>query len=476
VNSSLQEAEGNKVKLSITIDEAEFDRDIDQAFRKIAKEVRLPGFRAGKVPRRVLEARIGLAPAREQALNDAIPQYLAKAVREHEVDIIDTPEVEITSGREEGAVAFDATLQVRPEITVAGYGGLRVELPAVAVTDEEIDAEIAAEVKRFGTLSDIDRPAAIGDYVVIDLAASRDGEPVSGLNADDWSYEVGQGWVSSDFDEQLVGVTPGDVRTFTTTPTGTSEPADFTITVSRVQELVVPELTDEWVAENLGEFEIVGEWTESIRRRLTESKLHRARSELVGRTTAELVKLADVEPPAALVNSDLRRRVEGTARQLAARGVDIEQFLSATGQDSGTFVEGLRPESEQAVKLDLALRAIAAAENIEVDDDELEAEYQRVALQTKQKPARIRKAYEGAGMDVEIRAQIRKSKALDWLLHHVELVDPDGNPLDRDEVLGHDHDDESGDHDTHDETHEHDGGSDETIADTDSTAEEAAAT
>jgi trigger factor len=373
-------------------------------------------------------------------------------------------------------VAFDATLQVRPEITVAGYGGLRVELPAVAVTDEEIDAEIAAEVKRFGTLSDIDRPAAIGDYVVIDLAASRDGEPVSGLNADDWSYEVGQGWVSSDFDEQLVGVTPGDVRTFTTTPTGTSEPADFTITVSRVQELVVPELTDEWVAENLGEFEIVGEWTESIRRRLTESKLHRARSELVGRTTAELVKLADVEPPAALVNSDLRRRVEGTARQLAARGVDIEQFLSATGQDSGTFVEGLRPESEQAVKLDLALRAIAAAENIEVDDDELEAEYQRVALQTKQKPARIRKAYEGAGMDVEIRAQIRKSKALDWLLHHVELVDPDGNPLDRDEVLGHDHDDESGDHDTHDETHEHDGGSDETIADTDSTAEEAAAT
>jgi trigger factor len=476
VNSSLQEAEGNKVKLSITIDEAEFDRDIDQAFRKIAKEVRLPGFRAGKVPRRVLEARIGLAPAREQALNDAIPQYLAKAVREHEVDIIDTPEVEITSGREDGPVAFDATVQVRPEITVAGYGGLRVELPAVAVTDEEIDAEITAELKRFGTLSDIDRPAAIGDYVVIDLAASRDGEPVSGLNADDWSYEIGQGWVSSDFDEQLVGVTPGDVRIFTTTPTGTSEPADFTIAVSRVQELVVPELTDEWVAENLGEFETVAEWTESIRRRLAESKLHRARSELVGRTTAELVKLADVEPPAALVNSDLRRRVEGTARQLAARGIDIEQFLSATGQDSSTFVEGLRPESEQAVKLDLALRAIAAAENIEVDDDEVEAEYQRVALQTKQKPARIRKAYEGAGVDVEIRAQIRKSKALDWLLHHVELVDPDGSPLDREEVLGHDHDDESGDHDGHDETHEHDGGSDETIADTDSTAEEAAAT
>jgi trigger factor len=448
VNSSLQDVEGNKVKLSVTIDEAEFDREIDQAFRKIAKEVRLPGFRAGKVPRRVLEARIGLAPAREQALSDAIPQYLARAVREHDVDIIDTPEVEITSGREEGPVAFDATIEVRPEITIPGYGGLRVELPEVAVTDEEVDTEVAAELKRFGTLADVDRPAAVGDSVVIDLAASRDGEPVSGLNTEDWSYEIGQGWVSPDFDEYLDGVTPGDVRTFTTTPTGTEEPADFTVTVSRVQETIVPELTDVWVGDNLGEFETVAEWRDSIRQRLAEAKLYRARSELIQRTTAELVKLTDVEPPAALVNTDLRRRVEGTARQLAARGIDLEQFMAATGQDSNSFVERLRPESEQAVKLDLALRAVATAEGIDVDDGDLEAEYQRVALQTKQKPAKVRKTYENAGADIEMRAQMRKSKALDWLLHNVELVDPAGNALDRDEILGHDHD------------HDHDDGED----------------
>jgi trigger factor len=455
VNSSLQEVEGNKVKLSITIDESEFDGDIDRAFRKIAKQVRLPGFRAGKVPRRVLEARIGLAPAREQALNDAIPQYLARAVREHDVDVIDTSDVEITSGREDGPVAFDATLEVRPEVTVPGYGGLRVELPAVAVTDEEVDTEIAAELKRFGTLADVDRPAAIGDNVVVDLAATRDGEPVPGLNADDWSYEIGQGWVADDFDEQLVGVTPGDERSFTTTPKGTSEPIDVTIKVSRVQELVPPELSDEWVAENLGEFETVAEWTDSIRRRLSEAKLYRSRNELIGRTTAELVKLTDVEPPAALVNSDLRRRVEGTARQLAARGIDIEQFLSATGQDSNSFIDRLRPEAEQAVRLDLALRAVAAAEDLAAEDDEVGAEYQRIALQTGQKVTRVRDAFEAGGGDLEIRAQIRKSKALDWLLHHVELIDPDGNPLDRDELLGHDHeDDDTDDTDDPDETDE----------------------
>ena len=448
MNSSLQEVEGNKVKLSITIDESEFDRDIDRAFRKIAKEVRLPGFRAGKVPRRVLEARIGLAPAREQALNDSIPQYLAKAVREHDVDVIDTSEVEITSGREEGPVVVDATLEVRPEITIPGYGGLRVELPAIAVSDDEVDAEVSSELKRFGTLNDIDRPAAVGDYVVVDLAGTRDGEPVPGLNAEDWSYEIGQGWVSDDFDEQLVGVTPDAERSFTTTPKGTSEPVDVTIKVSRVQELVAPELTDEWVAENIGEFDTVAAWTDNVRRRLAESKVQRAQGELIGRTTAELVKLTDVEPPAALVNSDLRRRVEGTARQLAARGIDIEQFLSATGQDTNSFIDRLRPESEQAVRLDLALRAVAAAEDLDADDDDVASEYQRIAMQTGQKLARVRDAYEAGGVDVEIRAQIRKSKALDWLLHHVELVDPEGNTVDRDEILGddHDHDEDDDDH------------------------------
>jgi trigger factor len=443
VNSSLQEVEGNKVKLSITIDETEFDRDIDRAFRKIAKEVRLPGFRAGKVPRRVLEARIGLAPAREQALNDAIPQYLAKAVREHEVDVIETSDVEITSGREDGPVEFDATLEVRPEVSVPGYGGLRVELPAIAVTDAEVDAEIASELKRFGTLGDVDRPAAVGDYVVVDLAATREDEPVPGLNADDWSYEIGQGWVSDDFDDQLVGATPGDELEFSTTPKGTNEPIDVTIKVSRVQELIAPELTEQWVAENLGEHDTIAGWTDAVRQRLAEAKLNRSRNELIGRTTTELVNLTDIEPPAALVNTELRRRVEGAARQLAARGIDIEQFLSATGQDANAFVEQLRPESEQAVRLDLALRAVAAEENIDAADDDLAAEYQRIALQTGQKVARVRDAFESGAGDLEVRAQIRKSKALDWLLHNIEFVDPDGNALDREELLGHDHDHEN---------------------------------
>src|SRR3954470_8805681 len=248
------------VKLSVTIDEAEFDRDIDNAFRAIGREVRLPGFRQGKVPRKVLEARIGLATAREQALRDAVPHYLADAVREHDIDLIATPNIEFTAGNESGPVSFDAVCEVRPEITVPGYGGLRVELPSPDATQDDIDQAIQAELRRQGTLADVDRPIQSGDQVTITLAATRDGEPVAGLNTEDWLYEVGNGWVAPGFDSELLGASAGDELTFTGTPNGTEEPADFVVNISKVQETDLAELTDEWVSDNIGEFETVEEW------------------------------------------------------------------------------------------------------------------------------------------------------------------------------------------------------------------------
>lgn len=210
MKSTLEALEGNNVKLSIEVDEAEFDSNIDAAFRKIAHEVRMPGFRPGKAPRKVLEARIGIDAARGQALNDAIPQYLSRAVREHDVDLIATPEINLLDGAEAGPVRFEATCQVRPEITVPGYNGLRVELVNPALTDEEFDEAVTAELRRHGSLVDSDAPSKAGDYVIIDLVGTRDGEPVPGLNVDEWTYEVGRGWVAPGFDDQVTGVKKGD--------------------------------------------------------------------------------------------------------------------------------------------------------------------------------------------------------------------------------------------------------------------------
>jgi trigger factor len=442
--------EGNKVKLYVEVEEAEFDHDIDRAFKLIAKEVNLPGFRAGKAPRKVLEARIGVGAAREQALRDAVPQYLARAVREHQVDLIATPEVEITDGAESGPVEFDATCEVRPTITVEGYGELRVELPALEVTDEDLAAVHQAELKRTATLADAGRPAEVGDYLTMDLAATRDGEELSGLNTEDWSYELGQGWVTDDFDEQLTGVAAGDEISFTSTPKGLDEPADFVVKVTAVQVSVVPELTDDWVSDNIGEFDTVDEWNASLRESQADQKLNQARQSVVPAMNAALAELVEVDVPEAMVDADLNQRVQGVVQQFQSQGIDLGQWLAATGQGPDDFIESMRGASVEAVKVDLALRAVADAESIEVEPHDFDAEYARMAMQYGQKAKDIRKAYEQNEAVPELAAQIRKSKAFDWLLHHIDFVDAEGNPIDRDTLLGHTHDDD----DDHDHDHE----------------------
>ena len=459
MKSTLEALEGNKVKLSIEVDESEFDRNVDAAFRKIARDIRLPGFRPGKAPRKVLEARIGLDAARGQALQDAIPEYLSQAVREHNVDIIATPDVKLLNNNdpinEENPtpsefvfpVLFEATCEVRPEITVPGYGGLRVELLNPSLSEEELEEAIATELRRFGNLVDVDRAAAVGDNVVVDLEGLRSGEPVPGLNVDEWTYEIGRGWVAPGFDDQLTGAKKGDVLKFSAVPNGTEEEADFVVTVNRVQTLEVPEVNDEWVAANIADADTVEEWRQSLRDRYSEMRVNQMRRTVVDRVTDELAKLVEVEAPEAMVAGDLQARVQNTIQQFQQQGIALDQWLSATGQDTDSFIAGMKEQSEKAVKVDLALRAEATAQNIEVTDEDLEAEYEAIGVRVNEKTAKVRKAYEQNDAVTDLIAQMRKSQALEWLLHNISYVDQNGAELDTDTVLG--------DHD-HDHDHDHD--------------------
>ncbi len=449
MKSSVEALEGNQVKLYVEVEEAEFDAEIDKAFKLIAKEVRLPGFRPGKAPRKVLEAQVGIGPAREQALRDGVPEYLSKAVREHDVDLISTPEVEITDGQESGPVEFEATCTIRPVVEVPGHDSLTIELPVLDVTDEELDEARNAELGKSGSLVDADRAAIEGDFLTLDLTATRDGEEVIGLNTEDWSYEIGQGWVSDDFDEHLTGVSVGDELSFSSTPKGTEEAADFTVKITAVQHMDLPELTDEWVADNTGEFETVDAWTASIKERISEQKLNGMRQGLVTKITDALTGLAEIEAPEPMVDADLNQRVQNTMQQFQAQGIDFGQWMQMTGQEPEQFIESMRGQSEQAVKSDLALRAVAVAQNLEVEDHEIEGEYARMAMQYGQKAKEIRKAYEQNDAVPELHAQIKKNKALDWLVHNVDFVDENGTALGRDLVLGHTHDEDGG------HTHEH---------------------
>jgi trigger factor len=371
-------------------------------------------------------------------------------VREHEVDLIATPEVEITDGTESGPVEFDATCEVRPTITIEGYADLRVELPSLEVTDDDLAEVHQTELKRTASLADADRPAEVGDFLTLDLAATRDGEELSGLNTEDWSYELGQGWVTEDFDDHIVGASVGDEVAFTSTPKGLDDPADFVVKVTAIQVSVVPELTDEWVSDNIGEFDTIDEWNESLRASQADQKLNESRQSVVRGMNEALAELVTVEIPEAMVDADLNQRVQGTVQQFQAQGIDLGQWLAATGQGPEDFIESMRGAAVEAVKVDLALRAVADAESIEVEPYDFDAEYARMAMQYGQKAKDIRKAYEDNEAVPELAAQIRKSKAFDWLLHNVDFVDSDGTPIDRDALLGHSHDD--------DEDHDHDHG------------------
>ena len=452
MKTTLEPLDGNKVRLSIELDDAEFDASIDLAFKKIAQEVRMPGFRAGKAPRKLLEARIGLAAARQQAIQDSVPMYLSKAVRQHDIDLIATPDVKLVSGEEDGAVSFDATCEVRPVVTVPGYQGLRIELAPIEASDEEIDEVVNAERRRHGNLVDVDRPSQKGDYVTLDLQGLRDGEPVPGLNTDDWVYEVGRGWVAPTFDDEVTGCVKGVTLKFTATPNGTETPADFEVTVQRVQVLELADLTDEWVAEHVAEHDSVAAWHAAIAERIGEMKLNQARNVLIDKVSDALAGLVDIDAPESMVNSDLQARVQNTVQQFQSQGIALDQWLSATGQDTNQFVDALKEQSVKAVKVDLALRAVAVAEGLVADESDIELEYQRIAMRVGQKPAQVRKVYEKNDAVPDLASQISKSKALDWLLHNVTMVDTNGKELDREHVLGHDH--------SHDESHDHahDGG------------------
>jgi trigger factor len=432
VKTLVTELEDNKVKLSIEVDEQEFEAALDAAFRKIAREVRIPGFRPGKAPRKLLEARLGEGVARGEALRDAIPGYYEKAVREHDVDVIAAPEIDITDGEEAGPVAFDAVVEVRPVVTVPGYESLRVTIARPAATDEEIDAQVDRLRRQYSELETVERAAADGDVVTIDVTGSQDDEPLDGLTAEDYSYEVGSAMIVPELDEALTGASAGDALSFDAEhpDDDEDEPLHFEVTLKEVRERVLPEATDEWASE-ASEFDTLAELRADLESRMTMVRKMQAQMALrdkVGEAAAELV---DLEVPEPLISGEMSQRLQDFAMRLQAQGLTLDTWLESSGQQTDQFVEELRATSIQAAKFDLALRAIADAEQIEATDEELDTEFEQVAEQLKITPEEVRRRFDDSDQMSAVRGDIRRRKALDWLVERVEIVDEDGEQIDR---------------------------------------------
>jgi trigger factor len=431
VESTLEALEGNRIKLSVQVGSEEIDKAVDATARKLAREVRMPGFRPGKVPRRVLEARMGHGALRQEALRDSLPDFYAEAVREHDVDVIAPPEIDITEGEEGGDLKFDAVVEVRPHVQIPGYGGLVVTLDRPEATDEEIDRQVDRLRSNGAALEEVSRPAKDGDVLTIDLSMTAGSDEPNMLT--DVSYTLGSGEFGiEELDTQLQGARIGDIIKFTANP-AEGRYVSIQVLVKAVKAQVLPDLTDEWVAAE-SEFETVEELRDDLRTRITAVKKVQAQLALREQALTALSELVTDDAPAPLVEAEVERRLHDLGHRLEAQGANFDQYLTAIGQTPEQFVEELRASAVPSVKADLALRALADAESLDATEEDIDAEIARLAEALGQPPAQVRRSLVNGDRLPAVRSDLRKGKALAWLLEHVDVVDPEGQPIERAEL------------------------------------------
>lgn len=434
MKTSVESLEDSRVRLQVEIPASDFEPAVDRAFKKLANEVRLPGFRPGKAPRRLLEQKLGTGVAREQALRDELPEFYAEALLVEGVDAIAAPEIEITGGEESGDVSFEAVVEVRPRVEVDGYDGMRVVLDAPGAPDEEVDAQIDRLREQFADLEESPHPLSDGNFAQLDLKGYQGEELVEGLSASDFLYEVGSGQLVDRLDEELRGAKPGEILEFTETlpeqfGEHAGEEVSFRVLVKEAKRRLLPDLTDEWVQE-ASEFETVEELRSDVRERLETYRKVQLQVALRDKILEQLAELVEIEPPEALVNDEMQRRIHDLVHRLESRDATLEQYLESTGLSQEQFVARVRDGSARAVKADLALRSVVEQEGIEVTEPDVEEEIERIAERVEQEPEQVRSELERGGGLQAVRSEVARGKALQFLVDNALVVDEEGEEID----------------------------------------------
>ena len=429
MRSTLEPVEPTKVRINVVVEPDELRPAIDRTARRLSREVRVPGFRKGKVPRQVIEARIGrdalLAEAIEQ---EAVPEFYAKAIEELGVQPLSRAQVEPPDYTDGEPLSFSATFEVKPELDLAPYRGIEVERPALEVTDEHVDAQLERLRDRVAQLEVIGRPLAKGDFAQIDLRATHHTEEIPELTRTDFLYEVGSGTLVPQLDEELEGKRKGDILRFNATlPEEAGEEwagreVTFQVLVKEAKAKVLPTLDDDF-AQEASEFDTLEELRADLRERLERAAEAQRASELETRVLQAYLDLVEVPLPESLVHVELHYRANRFAQQLGMMGTNLDQYLQAIGQTSDDVEADLRAQAERAVKAQLVLEAIARAEGFEASEEEIEAELQRQAARANLAPEDVRKALSD-GRGGVIAGDILRSKALAFLVEHAAQHDP----------------------------------------------------
>jgi trigger factor len=432
VKSAVETLGPTRAKLTVEVPFEELKPSLDKAYKTIAQQINVPGFRRGKVPPLVIDRQVGRGAVLEQAINEVVPQKYVEALQSHDLQPLAQPEIEVTRMDDNEAIEFTAEVDVRPEITVPEWKGLEAEVEETTVSDEDVDEQVQALRERFGTLADVDRPAADGDFVTIDLVATQDGTPVEGAEVSGMSYRVGRGGMLDGLDEALAGMSAGDDKTFSSQLVGgdlVGEDVEVQVKVSKVQEQELPAYDDEF-AQLASEFDTADELTDDVRTRLGNGKRLEQAAAARDAVLEKLLDLVEVPLPESMVADELTERRRGIEQQLAFAGITLEKYLEDEGQTQEEFEADLERRVRDAVAAQFVLDAIAKDLELGVDQQELTEHMVRRAQQAGEDPQEFANHMFEHNHIPELVAEIRRGKALAEIVENATVTDGSGQTVD----------------------------------------------
>ncbi|MDR6122167.1 trigger factor [Bacillus sp. SLBN-46] len=418
-----EKLEGNQGVLTVEVSAEEVNKGLDAAFQKVVKTVSVPGFRKGKMPRGMFEKRFGVEALYQDALDFILPEAYGNAIDESGIEPVDRPEIDIEQMEKGKELIFKATVTVKPEVKLGEYKGLEVEELDANVTDEDVANELKTLQERQAELVVKEEGTAEnGDTVVLDFEGFVDGEAFEGGKAENHSLELGSGSFIPGFEEQLVGVKAGESKDVEVTfpeeyhaAELAGKPAVFKVTVHEIKGKELPSLDDEFAKDVDDEVETLDALKEKIKTRLVDSKKHEAEHHLRDTVVEKAAANAEVEIPEVMVTNEVNRMLQEFEQRLQTQGMNLELYFQFSGQDENALREQMKEEAQTRVKVNLTLEAIAKAENLEVTDEDVEAELEKMAGMYNMTVDMIKQALGGSE---GIKSDLKLKKAVDFLVEN----------------------------------------------------------
>ncbi|MBT2505222.1 trigger factor [Streptomyces sp. ISL-98] len=440
MKSAVETLNPTRVRLSIEVPFEELKDSLDAAYKKINQQVTVKGFRKGKIPNRVIDQRFGRGAVLEEAVNDALPKFYTEAVNEGELNVLGQPDVDITELKDGELLSFTAEVDIRPTIEIPDYSGIEVEVDAVEVTDEDVDKAVEELRARFASTNPVERAAAEGDVVTIDLEAKVEGEVLEDGVAEGVSYTIGSGELLDGIDEAVAGLEAGGEATFTSSLKGGSaegKEAEVTVKVTAVAARELPELDDDF-AQMASEFDTLDELKADSRKRLENMKQYDQATQAQERVLDKLLELVEVPIPEKLLADEVKTRKHNLEHhQLGQMGLDIEKYLEIQGKTAEEFDAELSEQAVKGIKTQFILDELVNKEKLNVNQEELTEHLMRRAQSSGMSPDQFAQAVVEGGQVPMLVGEVARGKALAVVVEAAKVVDTNGEAVeleDEDEV------------------------------------------